>query len=309
MDNQDNSKNEYQEQGPRKGIVIIVITILLGINALLLWQFFDKKSSLDMANQTIVTTTAEKDALQAQLNKVRSEFEKAKTDNLSLQNELSEKDAEIKAKLAEIQKLISLGGPAQIARAKAELAKLKEMNQVYLAQLDSINILNEQLRAQNLDLESNLNKEKSRNENLSAENNRLSSKVAAGSVLKAVEIQTEGLRYKSTGKEFETNRAKQVQKIRTKFILTENNVIDRGQLDLYFRVMGPDGAVMSSTKETFMAGGQPTVYTVKHTVEYQNTDTPVEVMWAKGTEFVKGKYQVEIYHGGKVIGKSSIELK
>ncbi|MBL0104957.1 MAG: hypothetical protein IPP51_15065 [Bacteroidetes bacterium] len=59
MDTQDINKADYQEQGPRKGIVIIVITILLGTNALLLWQFFDKKNHLDAANQTIVTTTAE----------------------------------------------------------------------------------------------------------------------------------------------------------------------------------------------------------------------------------------------------------
>ncbi len=35
------SKNDYQEQGPKKGIVIIVITILLGTKGLLLWQFFE----------------------------------------------------------------------------------------------------------------------------------------------------------------------------------------------------------------------------------------------------------------------------
>ena len=308
MDPKENIKNEYQEQGPKKGIVIIVITILLGTNALLLWQFFDKKNSLDLANQTIVTTTAEKDALQAQLNKVKAEFEKAKSENIVLQDELSEKDEAIKAKVAEIQKLISLGGPAQIARAKAELAKLSEMNQVYMAQIDSLNVITAELKAQNQDLASNLTQEKSKNENLSAENFRLSTKVAVGSVLKAQNIMTEGLRYKSNGKEFQTNRAKQVQKIRTKFTLAENKVIDKGFIDIYLRVFGPDGKVMSSKQETFSALGQALVYTVKQTVEYTNKDIPVEVYWAKGTEFVKGMYKVEIYHSGFLIGNTQIDL-
>ena len=78
MDLQEINKTDYQEQGPKKGIVIIVITILLGTNGLLLWQFFDKKNSLDLANQTIVTTTAEKDALQVQLNQFKAEYEKMK---------------------------------------------------------------------------------------------------------------------------------------------------------------------------------------------------------------------------------------
>src|SRR5436189_5901593 len=133
MDLQEINKTDYQEQGPKKGIVIIVITILLGTNGLLLWQFFDKKNSLDLANQTIVTTTAEKDALQMQLNQFKAEYEKLKSDNVNLQNQLSEKDEEIKAKVVEIQNLIRAGGPAQIARAKAELAKLKEMNDLYVS--------------------------------------------------------------------------------------------------------------------------------------------------------------------------------
>ena len=48
---------------------------------------------------------------------------------------------------------------------------------------------------------------------------------------------------------------------------------------------------------------------MKETVQYSNSDTPVAIMWAKGSEFVKGKYNVEIYHSGILIGKSMIELK
>ena len=309
MDLQEINKTDYQEQGPKKGIVIIVITILLGTNGLLLWQFFDKKNSLDLANQTIVTTTAEKDALQMQLNRFKVDYEKIKSDNASLQNELSEKDEEIKAKVLEIQKLIQLGGPAQIARAKAELAKLKEMNEVYVAHIDSLNVINAQLQQENQSLSTNLSKEMSKNENLSAENSRLYSKVSAGSVLKTFNIVTEGLRYRSNGKEVVTSKAKQVQKIRTNFTLGENPVIDNGALDIYVRVLGPDGAVMSAEKESFKINGQDMSYTMKETVQYNNKDTPVEIMWAKGSEFVKGKYNVEIYQSGVLIGKSMIELK
>ena len=305
MDLQDN-KSDYQEQGPKKGIVIIVITILLGTNGLLLWQFFDKKNSLDLANQTIVATTAEKDALQMQLNQFKAEYEKLKAENAGLQNQLSEKDEEIKAKVLEIQKLIRLGGPAQIARAKAELAKLKEMNDVYVANIDSLNLVNQQLKQENQNLSTNLSQELSKNENLSSENARLYN---LGSMLKAQNILTEGLRYRSNGKIVITNKAKQVQKIRTHFTLGENKVIDKGPLDVYVRVTGPDGGVMTADNATFKSNGQDLTYTMKETVDYNNSDTPVEVMWAKGTEFAKGKYKVEIYHNGNLIGASTIDLK
>jgi len=307
MDTQD--KSDYQEQGPRKGIVIIVITILLGTNALLLWQFFDKKNRLDIANQQVMTTTAEKDALQLQLNQFKNEYEKLKSENAGLQNQLSEKDEQIKAKVAEIQKLILLGGPSQIARAKAELAKLKEMNDKFVTQIDSLNKITADLKAKNETLTSDLSQERSKNQNLTAENSRLNSKVMAGSVLKAISIVTEGLRIKGNGSEVPTNKAKQVQKVRTSFVLSENKVIDRGRVDIYLRVIGPDGFVMTSNQESMKVNGQDLQFTTKQVVDYNNTDTNVQVTWAKGTQFVKGKYSVEIYHSGVMIGKSTIDLK
>src|SRR5436189_5984403 len=165
METQDKS----EEQGPKKGIVIIVITILLGTNGLLLWQFFEKKNSLDIANQAIITTSAEKDALQVQLNEVKAQYEKTKADNADLLGQLSEKDKEIKDKVSQIQKLIAIGGPAQIAKAKAELAKLRELNSIYSGQIDSLNKVNAELQTENQNLNSTLSAEKSKVQNLSSE--------------------------------------------------------------------------------------------------------------------------------------------
>lgn len=309
MDSKNNSKTDYQEQGPKKGIVIIVIVILLGTNGLLLWQFFEKKNRLDDANRTIYSTTAERDALQAQLKQVREDFEKLKAENSGLLSQLSEREQEINVKSAEIQRLIALGGPAQIARAKAELAKLKEMNSSYELQIDSLNTVASRLQAENSDLNSNLSQAKDINDKLSSQNSMLSSKVAVGSILKAVNITTEGVRYRSNGKESITDRSKQVQKLRSRFTLVENRVIDRGSVDLYVRVIGPDGVNMASNQDTFSSNGQALSYTLKETVDYKNVDTPVEISWSKGSQFAAGTYTIEIYQSGMLIGKSSITLK
>ena len=301
-------KSSFEEQGPKKGIVIIVISILLVTNALLLWQFFEKKNNLDVANRTIVTTTAEKDALQTQLNEVKTEYEKIKSENTNLQTELASKDDEIKAKVAEIQRLITLGGPAQIAKAKAELARLKEMNVVYLSQIDSLNTANTKLQAENSTLNSTLTEEQKKNLNLSSENSKLANKVAAGSVLKASNIVIEGLKYKSNGKAIITNKAKQIEKIHSTFKLSENRVVDKGPIDLYIRLLGPDGAVMSQQGD-FKANGESLSYTAKQTVDYNGEEMPVDVVLVKGVQFSKGKYSIEIFNGGQSIGKGTVDIK
>jgi cell division protein FtsB len=307
MDN-DSTKSDIQDQGPKKGIVIIVIAILLGTNGLLLWQFFEKKSNLDDAQQKNVTITAEKEAVQAQLNQIKTEYEKVKSENSNLQTELSSRDEEIKAKVAEIQRLIAIGGPAQIAKAKAEMAQLREMNNGYMAQIDSLNKVNTMLQAENQNLSSTLNDTKGKVQNLNDENTKLAGKIAAGSVLKAMNIKTEGLRVKGA-KSSVTNKAKQVQQIQTTFLLPENRVIDAGPVDFYLRLMDPGGAVISSDQATFDSNGQQLVYSMKKTVEYENNELPVQVLWSLVSPLTKGKYTVEIYHVGNKIGESALDLK
>jgi hypothetical protein len=176
-------------------------------------------------------------------------------------------------------------------------------------QLDSLNQVAARLQAENSDLNSNLSQERTKNNNLSAQNSVLNSKVAAGSILKALTPSVEGVRYKSSGKEVITDRAKQIQKLRTRFTLVENKVIDKGPVDLFIRVIGPDGTVMASVQDPLKGNGAPIAYTLKETVDYANQDTPVEVNWSKGSEFLPGNYSIEIYHSGAMIGKSSILLK
>jgi cell division septum initiation protein DivIVA len=310
MESTDTSSKESPDQGPKKGIVMIVIAILLGTNGLLLWQFFDKKNNLDIANQTIVATTAEKEKLQTEFNLLKADYEKSKSENADLQSQLAGRDSEIKSKMEQIQKLISLGGPAQIARAKAEIARLKEMNQSYTSQIDSLKEANRKLVEVNQTLSTDLSTVRTKADNLTQANEKLAGKVAAGSVLKASNIVTESFRFKSSGKKVLTNKAKQVQNILTRFVLNENKIIDRGPIDLYVRVLNPDGTAMSPDKSTFNANsGEKIMYTVKETVDYNNSDLPVEITWAKASEFSKGKYKVEIYQAGSLIGVSQVELK
>jgi hypothetical protein len=309
MENNDLKSSETQEQGPRKSIVIIVISILLGTNGLLLWQFFEKKASLDAANQTVITTTAEKDQIQMELNQVKGEFEKVKSENLNLRDQLTIKDEEIKAKVAEIQKLIAMGGPAQIAKAKAEINNLRGLNQVYVEQIDSLRKQNALLVKEKAGLESEASDQRKKFEDLSKRNSQLLERVEAGSVLKATAIVTEALRYRSSGKEVLTNKSKNVQKLRVRFTLLENKVAPKGTTTIYVRILGPDGAPMSSDNESFVAEGKAMVYTAKDTFEYENKDITREVEWSKGSTFLKGHYAIDIYHQGVKIGSSFVELK
>jgi len=300
---------QEKDQDSKKVIVIIVISILLGVNALLLWQFFDKKTHLEQVSRELDTTMAEKESLSAELQRVKTEYEKLNQENASLQNQLSAKDEEIRLKIAQIQKLINSGDATQLRKAKEELSSLKELNQRYIAQIDSLNIANKVLSEQNVSLNQNLSSANTKVSSLTQENSVLANKVAIASVLKTTNLKALGVRYKSSGKETETTKAKSTDRIKTCFTIMENLVVEKGPKDIFVRVLSPDGAVMSTTSETFIYNGQATLYTTKESIMYENRNTDLCVYWEKGNDYNAGLYTIELYCESNQIGVASLTLK
>ncbi len=298
-----------RDQDSKKVIVIIVISILLGVNGLLLWQFFDKKTHLEQVSRELDSTVAEKESLSAELQRVKADYDKLNQENSGLQNQLSAKDEEIKQKIADIQKLINSGDATQLKKAKEELALLKALNQTYTDQMDSLRATNKLLSDQNLNLTDSLSTTTNKVSSLTQENSVLSGKVAIASALKTINTKAIGVRYKSSGKESESGRAKSINKIKTCFTILENLVTDKGPKDIFVRVLSPDGAVMSTSAQTFDVNGQPTLYTTKESIMYENRNTDLCVYWDKGSQYSPGKYTIELYCEGNPIGSTSLILK
>ena len=300
---------EETENDSKKTIVIAVISILLAVNGLLLWQFFNKKESLERVNITLQAAISEKESLSAELNQIKTDYEKIKADNLELKSELTAKDEEIQLKMLEIEKLINSGDAAQLKKAKNELRRLKELNLTYVAQIDSLNVVNQELNAQNTNLNQSLITEQTRVQKLTQENSLLANKVAIGAALKASNMSAVGVKFRNSGKEVETKKSSSVDKIRTCCTVIQNLVTESGFKNAYLRVLSPDGAVMSTSSETFLYNNQATLYTLKESFQYDNQDTELCLYWSKGSQYSKGDYTIEIYCEGNRIGTTKLSLK
>lgn len=298
-----------KNQDSKKVIIIIVISILLGVNGLLLWQFFDKKTHLEQVSRELDTNMAEKESLSAELQRVKNEYEKLNQENAALQNQLSARDEEIRQKIAQIQKLINSGDAAQLKKAREEMAALKNLNQNYIVQMDSLREVNRLLNDQNLMLSNDLSSANSRVASLDKENSFLSNKVAIASVLKTTGLRAMGIRYKGSGKESEVNKAKSTERIKTCFTILENLVVEKGPKDIYMRVLSPDGAVMSTSSETFIYKGAATLYTTRESIMYENKNTDLCIYWQKGSTYNAGVYTIELYCDESMIGSTTLELK
>jgi cell division protein ZapB len=302
-----NEIGQDKNEGGNKKMIFIVIVFLLLANAVLLWQFFNKKSENQVLTENNMALTTSKDSISAEYTAVKGELSKLQADNVDLQGKLAANDEEIAAQKAKIEKMMR--SSADAGKLRAEINKLKDMKTQYESRINELVEQNKQLTNQNQELNTNLSSEKGKNENLSKENTGLSNKVALGSIMKADNVVLSGVKFKSSGKEVDEKKAKNVQKIKACFNLNENLVVDKGTKSVYIRVMGPDKSVLSTTSATFTFNGQQLPYTIKQDINYDNKKVSQCVFWEKGSVFAKGIYAAEFYCEGNKIGEGALELK
>lgn len=117
----------------------------------------------------------------------------------------------------------------------------------------------------------------------------------------------------NSGKEKTRSKAKNVDKLKICFHTEANEVTPAGEETFYLRIIDPTGAPLAI--ESLGSGvaqdkrNQSDVrYTTTATTNYNNQETDVCGYWQPGQNFVKGKYSVEVYNKGYLVGKGAFKL-
>lgn len=306
-----NNSSNQDNKGSNNKFFMLLSGVLFILVLVLGWQFYSQKTKADDATTTVANMTIEKDALTNELDSLQQEYEQLKTDNQGLQTQLSSKDSIIQIKIIEIKKMLNSGDGAQLKKAKAELASLRNMNKMYEMQVDSLKQANARLTNENTLVKAEVESEKGKNTELTHVNTKLSEKVAIGSILKANNLFATGVYFKSNGeKEKETTKAKKVEKIKTCFNLSENKMLDKGTKDVYLRIIAPDSKVLTQGDDTkFSYNGEDVLYSVKKDVFYDNKEASMCVYASKGIDLMPGNYTIEVYTDNHLIGSAVLELK
>ena len=91
-------------------------------------------------------------------------------------------------------------------------------------------------------------------------------------------------------------------------VLTANELTLPGQRNVYVRIMGPDGMVLSGGPDCVMEfEGDLITYSASREVDYANEDLSVSLFFDYDN-IVKGVYTVEIYMDGYLIGTDELAL-
>ena len=290
------------QQRWKKIVLAVIVTGLICTNFWLLIEFLQKETKIVQQEQIISTNNTEREALNEELGLVKQEFETIRSENKGLAGRLNEKEAEIKAKVAQIEELIKHGDDSQLKVAKAELFNLRRMSARFIANIDSINHINKKLVAQNDTLSVSLKEVKTQNEQLLKENKALATKISVATALKVVNYKIEAVRIKESGKEVSVSRAEKVEKLKLCFTVVQNEMTDKGIKNMEIRLLGPF--------EDLDATENPKLnYVIKQPIAYNGTSTDYCFYWGKKDLLTEGYYVSELCIEGQLCTKTTFRLK
>ena len=186
----------------------------------------------------------------------------------------------------------------QLARYKREVATLKGVMKGYLQQIDSLNNINRNLQAQNVEYKREITDAQLRADVAEEKADELNTKVRIGAVIRSSGIRMAALNSNSR----EVRRIKQASRLRVDFELTANELAEPGEKSIYICITNPEGFTLLSPEMTvFMFEGEEMVASAMRKVDYENQSVPVSIYY-DGSAFVKGTYKVDIYIDGRHSG-------
>lgn len=302
-----------QESKPKKDtkkiyILLAVIALLIATN-IFLWMQKDKTET------RFEQTSDEKEKLQVQLNQLELDLTQATANADSLNESLIAKDEELKAKVAQLQSSLKRGNmtAAELERARNEIDQLRYYIRKYQDEIVTLKKENELLASENSGLKKTVETEQRKSSDLINQNINLSNKVAVASLLKANGLSAMGVRYRSNGKEVESNRVKTLEKIKVSFNVADNQVAAQGPRDFYLRIVNPTGkaeVITDANESKFMADGSELQYSVKSTINFENKSGQTYTMfWTKASSIEPGTYTITVYSDGASIGSTTLVLK
>jgi len=287
-------------QKPKKRIPvlwIIMVTVLAGAIGYLWFTYSDLKQQ---SAEEKAELERQKVQLEDELMDIYGQYDSLKTENDTMNLKLQEEQARIEKLLK-----INANNVYKIRMYEKELGTIRRVLKSYVVQIDSLNMANQELRAENLEVRQELQRIESEKQELTEVRDELSSKVEMASVLSAKNIVISPLNKRSK----ETNKTTKVVKLRVCFTLRENPILEPGPKIIYIRIVRPDDVILTSGVNFFDFQGEQIVYSASREVSYENVDVDMCIFWNNDGQLVPGTYQVHLYADENEIGSSSFGLR
>ena len=210
--------DEIKNSSRLKWLFIIFVFIILSLVSSLFFQKEQMQKQMDIKIQFV----EEKNQLRDELDDLIDEHDNLLEEYSGLGDQLQVQDSIIKQQISDIRGLLRKENDLKLAREKID--RLKEIAKRYIADIDSLLVLNQKLTKQK-DSVIRVNKDINwKNYKLNKQNIELEKKVSEGSILEISDLNVTTFRYRKSGRLVETSSAKKTQIIQVCFLVLQNTI-------------------------------------------------------------------------------------
>ena len=289
----------------KKTIIIIAVAIIALLLGGMAYLIFSLNESNEQNKQMLELAEMDKREMENEYADFARQYNEMKTqiNNDSLMAQLEQEQQRTQELLEELQRTKAQDA-AEITRLKKELASMRQVLKSFVAEIDSLNRLNEQLTSENADLKQQRAVQQQQISSLSEEKESLSDKVAIASQLDATGIYVTALNKKGKA----AKKVADVKKFQIGFNIARNVTAAAGNRSIYVRILKPTNEVLSGGG-TFNYENRNLEYSIRKDIEYNGEETPVTVYWDVNEILIAGLYRVQIFADGKNIGGGSINFE
>ncbi len=296
----DQNKEKLPEKPRKKTPVFLIILVIVLVCAVgyLGYTYRELKKTSEIEKAEL---TRQREKLEAELMDIYAEYDSLKSENDTMNMKLQAEQDRIERLLK-----INANNVYKIRMYEKELQTIRKVLRSYVVQIDSLNMANQELRAENLEVRQQLRQAEDQTRELTQAKDELTSKVEIASVLSAKNIVISPLRNE---KGRETLRYDKVIRLRTCFTLRENPILEPGPKEIYMRISRPDDVILTSGVNFFDFEGEQIVFTASREVSYENVDVDLCIYWQNDGQLVPGSYDVNLYADGHLIGSTTFALR
>ncbi len=266
-------------------IIIGVLSAAVAVLAIVLIYVWSDRNSY------INELTIDKENLTAEMLQLQQDYAQLSSTNDTLNNEILLEREKVAQLIERVQKTEATN-KAMLRKYEKELGTLRSIMRNYIKQIDSLNTLNNTLRAEAAEAKQQARESNSKYENLKSTTEELGKQVELGSIVKGRGLVMTGVT--ESGKE--TDRSSRTSKLKACLNLVENSIAKKGPRTVYIRVKGPDGILMTADQQhLFTFEGEQMIYSASREVDYQGAEVEVCIYFDPGQKLTKGVYTVEAY--------------
>jgi predicted nucleic acid-binding Zn-ribbon protein len=318
---------ETTQSNNNNGLLKVIIGVMAGVLALLGYLFMGARNETLELQKSLTSKVEQLSSTQIKLDSISKSLDEKILEVQSLGGSIAELEA-VKAQLENDKKKLKtdlsfsvqkyeskiidyetflVAKDDDIRKLKAENGMLVTKTQTLEAEKQQVIVENTALKTEKEELSTTLTKTV---DDFTTKNNDLKRQVTLASAMKAINVQVTALSSKGKERDGGEYKAKRIDQLKVAFIMPSNPVAAQNNKDIYVRVLDTNGAVVENGNGGIVqVDGKEIGYSFRKSVPFENNDQRVDLLSGKGTNYTKGKYNVELYSEGFKIGVGAFEVK